>query len=72
MKPRSGYAKRYENEDLLTFFNFLAASQNVACYRFLHILMESEQNYFHRNLGYKWPATVVNKQLFGSNNIFSL
>ena len=27
----------------------------------LYILTESEQNYFHQNLGEKWP---VNKQLF--------
>ena len=56
----------YEKVDFLTFFNFLAATQKVACYmyRFLHIFMESEQTYFRQNLGEKWPATMVNKQLF--------
>ena len=57
-------------------FNLLAATQNVACYRFLHILMESERNYFHQNHGEKWPATMVNKQVFfaqkfGFNNLFT-
>ena len=42
----------------------MAAIQKVACYRFLYILTESEQNYFHQNLGEKWPATMENKQLF--------
>ena len=43
----------YEKVEFLTLFNFLAATQKVACYRFLHILAESEQNYFHQNLGEK-------------------
>ena len=56
----------YDKVDFLTLFTFLTATQNVACFRFLHILTESEQNYFYQNLGTKWPATVtvVNKQLF--------
>ena len=31
----SGYTKNYEKVDFLTFFNFLAATQKVACYLFL-------------------------------------
>ena len=34
-----------------TFFNFLAATQKVSYYRFLHILTESDPNYFHQNIG---------------------
>ena len=56
--------KRYETVDFLTFLNFLAATQKVACYHFLYILTESENNYFQQNLGEKLPATVVNKQVF--------
>ena len=40
----------YKKIDVLTYFNSLAAIQKVACYRYLHILTESEQNYFHQSL----------------------
>ena len=42
----------------------MAATQKVALYRILHILTESDPNYFHQNIGEKRPATMVNKQLF--------
>ena len=59
--------------NIFFFFYFLAATQKVACYRFLHVWTESEQKYFYQNLGKKWPATMVNKQLFfDPNNLFSL
>ena len=48
----------------LNIFNILAATQKVVCYGFLHVLTESEQNYFHQNLGERWSATMENKQLF--------
>ena len=54
----------YGKVDLFTFFNFLAATQNVACYRCLHMLKVSEKNYFHQNRYDKWPATMINKRLF--------
>ena len=47
---RSSYTKSYEKVDFLTFLYFLPATQKGACYRFLHILMESEHNHFHQNL----------------------
>ena len=44
----SGLYEKLRKGRFLTVFNFLAATQKVACYRFLHILTESDPNYFQR------------------------
>ena len=75
----------YEKVRKGRFFNFLAAIQKVACYRVLHILMESRLAYINgvrtklfsskpwrkmtRHYGKK--AGVFHPK-FGSNNLFSL
>ena len=53
-----------ERVGFLYFFIILAATQKVACCRFLYIFSESGQSYFHQNLCEKRPNTLENKQLF--------
>ena len=43
----------YEKVDFKHLLTFWPLHKKVACYRFLHILTESEQTYFHQNFGEK-------------------
>ena len=60
----------YEKVDFLTFFNFLAATQQVACYRFLHVYQRSQSKIIWRKMTRHYA--VVFHPKIGSNKLFSL